>query len=40
MSDMQLLKALVAEKLAAAAEEIFSAVQRMITEKMLHTSGL
>lgn len=41
MAKMQVLRALVAERLAAAAEEILSIVERMITEKkMLHTAGL
>ncbi|XP_044035124.1 gastrula zinc finger protein XlCGF57.1-like [Siniperca chuatsi] len=41
MSKMQVLRTLVAERLAAAADEIFSAVDRMITEKkMLHTSEM
>nr|XP_046232790.1 zinc finger protein 260-like [Scatophagus argus] len=38
MAEMQALRALVAERLTAAAEEILSAVERMTTErKMLHT---
>ena len=32
MSQMQLLRLLISEHLSAAAEEIFAAVQRMITE--------
>ncbi len=32
MSRMQLLKILISERLSAAAEEIFAAVQRTITE--------
>ncbi|XP_070782727.1 zinc finger protein 260-like [Enoplosus armatus] len=41
MSKLPVLRTLVAERLAAAAEEIFSAVERMITEKkMLHTSEM
>lgn len=40
MTKKQVLRTLVAERLAAAAEEIFSAVERMITEKKtLHTPG-
>lgn len=41
MSKMQVVRALVAERLAAAAEEIFGSVQRMKTQKKkLLTSGL
>eukprot|EP00064_Thunnus_orientalis_P006266 superscaffoldBa00000647_g6282 len=41
MSKVQVVRALVAERLAAAAEEIYSFVERMITEKkMLHTSEM
>ncbi|KAM7370483.1 hypothetical protein PAMP_010029 [Pampus punctatissimus] len=41
MSKLQLVRALVAERLAAAAEEILSVVERTITEKkMVHTSEM
>ncbi|XP_069560555.1 zinc finger and SCAN domain-containing protein 2-like [Brachyistius frenatus] len=40
MSKMRAVRVLVAEKLAAAAEEIFAAVERMITERMMDTSEM
>ncbi|XP_047464452.1 zinc finger protein 879-like [Mugil cephalus] len=40
MAKLQALRTLVAERLAAAAEEVFSVMEKMVRENMLHTSEM